>query len=83
MTNLTAKTPPQSAGNSRKTTTRSKASGLKLDLTRGKPSPAQLELSAGLLSLPGSQDYVAEGGWIAAITAASRGWRKHADSSPG
>jgi DNA-binding transcriptional MocR family regulator len=35
--------------------------GLKLDLTRGKPSAAQLELSAALLSLPGSQDYVAEG----------------------
>jgi DNA-binding transcriptional MocR family regulator len=38
-----------------------KARGLKLDLTRGKPSPAQLELSSGLLSLPGSQDYLAEG----------------------
>ena len=38
-----------------------KGRGLKLDLTRGKPSPAQLELSAALLSLPGSQDYVAEG----------------------
>jgi DNA-binding transcriptional MocR family regulator len=38
-----------------------KGRGLKLDLTRGKPSPEQLELSAALLSLPGSQDYVAEG----------------------
>ena len=38
-----------------------KARGLKLDLTRGKPSPAQLDLSAGLLSLPGVNDYVAEG----------------------
>jgi DNA-binding transcriptional MocR family regulator len=38
-----------------------KRRGLKLDLTRGKPSPAQLELSAALLSLPGAQDYVAEG----------------------
>jgi DNA-binding transcriptional MocR family regulator len=38
-----------------------KGRGLKLDLTRGKPSPAQLELSTALLSLPGSQDYVAEG----------------------
>jgi DNA-binding transcriptional MocR family regulator len=38
-----------------------KARGLKLDLTRGKPSPAQLDLSNGLLSLPGEKDYVAEG----------------------
>jgi DNA-binding transcriptional MocR family regulator len=38
-----------------------KGRGLKLDLTRGKPSAAQLELSAALLSFPGAQDYVAEG----------------------
>ncbi len=38
-----------------------KTRGLKLDLTRGKPSPAQLDLSNGLLSLPGADDYVAEG----------------------
>lgn len=38
-----------------------KARGLKLDLTRGKPSPAQLNLSNALLSLPGSDDYLAEG----------------------
>ena len=36
--------------------------GLKLDLTRGKPCPAQLDLSAALLSLPGGHDYVGEGG---------------------
>ena len=39
-----------------------KAKGLKLNLTRGKPSSAQLDLSAELLSLPGSADHVAEGG---------------------
>ncbi|MFZ3263264.1 MAG: aminotransferase class I/II-fold pyridoxal phosphate-dependent enzyme [Terriglobales bacterium] len=38
-----------------------KAKGLKLNLTRGKPSPAQLDLSAELLSLPGSAGYMAEG----------------------
>jgi DNA-binding transcriptional MocR family regulator len=34
--------------------------GLKLDLTRGKPSPQQLDLSAGLLDLPGASDFLAE-----------------------
>jgi DNA-binding transcriptional MocR family regulator len=36
------------------------AKGLKLNLTRGKPSPAQLELSAQMLSLPGSGTWLAE-----------------------
>jgi DNA-binding transcriptional MocR family regulator len=33
--------------------------GLKLDLTRGKPAAAQLDLSSALLELPGTSDYVA------------------------
>jgi DNA-binding transcriptional MocR family regulator len=37
-----------------------KAKGLALDLTRGKPSAAQLDLSNELLSLPGA-DYITEG----------------------
>src|SRR5262249_22863606 len=35
--------------------------GLKLNLTRGKPSAAQLDLSEGLLSLPGEGKDMAEG----------------------
>jgi DNA-binding transcriptional MocR family regulator len=38
-----------------------KARGLKLNLTRGKPASAQLDLSAELLALPGSSDFMAEG----------------------
>ena len=39
-----------------------KAKGLKLNLTRGKPSSEQLDLSVELLSLPGATDYLAEDG---------------------
>jgi DNA-binding transcriptional MocR family regulator len=35
--------------------------GLQLNLTRGKPSSAQLDLSAGLLALPGEKDFMTEG----------------------
>ena len=38
-----------------------KAKGLRLDLTRGKPSPAQLDLTAEMLSIPLAKDFVAEG----------------------
>jgi DNA-binding transcriptional MocR family regulator len=38
------------------------AKGLSLDLTRGKPSSAQLDLSNPLLSLPGEDDYKAADG---------------------
>ena len=36
-----------------------KQRGLKLDLTRGKPSAAQLDLALPLLALPGERDYLA------------------------
>jgi DNA-binding transcriptional MocR family regulator len=38
------------------------AQGLKLDLTRGKPAPAQLDLSNALLTLPGEGEYRAADG---------------------
>jgi aspartate/methionine/tyrosine aminotransferase len=38
------------------------ASGRVLDMTRGKPSPAQLELATDLLALPGRNDYRAADG---------------------
>jgi len=39
-----------------------RARRLRLDMTRGKPSPEQLDLSVGMLSLPGNGDYTTEGG---------------------
>jgi DNA-binding transcriptional MocR family regulator len=39
-----------------------RARGLALDMTRGKPSPEQLNLANDLLALPGSVDYFAEAG---------------------
>jgi DNA-binding transcriptional MocR family regulator len=39
-----------------------KAQGLKLDMTRGKPANAQLDLAQGLLGLPGEKDFSAADG---------------------
>ncbi|HMO31191.1 aminotransferase class I/II-fold pyridoxal phosphate-dependent enzyme [Enterovirga sp.] len=39
-----------------------RARGLKLDMTRGKPSPEQLDLAEGMLALPGNRDHFAESG---------------------
>ena len=39
-----------------------RAEGLCLDMTRGKPSPEQLDLSSALLTLPGNRDYLNEAG---------------------
>jgi DNA-binding transcriptional MocR family regulator len=39
-----------------------RARGLKLDMTRGKPAPDQLDLANEMLSFPGNQDYHTEAG---------------------
>jgi DNA-binding transcriptional MocR family regulator len=37
-----------------------RARGLSLDMTRGKPSPEQLDLASALLALPGERDYFSQ-----------------------
>lgn len=39
-----------------------KARGLKLDMTRGKPAPDQLDLSNALMTMPGNGDYLTAAG---------------------
>ncbi len=39
-----------------------RARGLKLDLTRGKPAPDQLDLAEPMLTLPGNRDHLTEAG---------------------
>ncbi|MBX9931965.1 MAG: aminotransferase class I/II-fold pyridoxal phosphate-dependent enzyme [Methylobacterium sp.] len=39
-----------------------RARGLKLDMTRGKPAPEQLDLSNAMLTLPGNGDYLSDAG---------------------
>ncbi len=59
-----------------------KARGLKLDLTRGKSSAAQLDLSSALLSFLERRTTSPRTARIAAIMEAFRAWRKCADYSP-
>ena len=85
MTNLTQLSPDDIATNGQQLQAHYdafKARGLKLDLTRGKPSPAQLDLSSALLSLPGGTITSPRTGRIAVTTAGSRVWRKPADYFP-
>jgi aspartate/methionine/tyrosine aminotransferase len=39
-----------------------RARGVKLDMTRGKPAPDQLDLANDMLSFPGNRDYLTEAG---------------------
>jgi aspartate/methionine/tyrosine aminotransferase len=39
-----------------------RARGLKLDMTRGKPAPDQLDLAEAMLTLPGNRDHFAQAG---------------------
>jgi hypothetical protein len=39
-----------------------RARGLKLDMTRGKPAPEQLDLAEAMLTLPGNRDHFAQAG---------------------
>jgi aspartate/methionine/tyrosine aminotransferase len=39
-----------------------RARGLKLDMTRGKPAPDQLDLAEAMLALPGNRDHITEAG---------------------
>jgi hypothetical protein len=81
MTNLTQLSPDEMTTHGQQLQARYdafKARGLKLDLTRGKPSPAQLDLSSALLSLPGATDYLAEDGTDCRNYGGSRVWRKFA-----
>ncbi|GAA3238162.1 aminotransferase class I/II-fold pyridoxal phosphate-dependent enzyme [Actinocorallia longicatena] len=54
---MTSQTVAERHAQARKDYEAFKARGLKLDLTRGKPAPAQLELSNAILSLPGEGVY--------------------------
>src|SRR5271170_3518410 len=39
-----------------------RARGLKLDMTRGKPAPEQLDLAEAMLTLPGNRDHFSQAG---------------------
>src|SRR5271157_6537588 len=39
-----------------------RARSLKLDMTRGKPAPEQLDLAEAMLALPGNRDHLTESG---------------------
>src|ERR1700733_12247440 len=39
-----------------------RARGLRLDMTRGKPAPDQLDLAEAMLTLPGNRDHLSEAG---------------------
>lgn len=61
MTDVAQLTSPAVSGQVQESYDAFKAKGLRLNLTRGKPSSDQLDASGALLSLPGEADFMAEG----------------------
>lgn len=57
-----AATPEAFAAEARAAYATLQEAGLKLDMTRGKPSAEQLDLAEGMLALPGNRDHLAEDG---------------------
>ncbi len=53
---------PEALAEARGAYDRLAAKGLKLDMTRGKPAPEQLDLAEGMLALPGNRDIITETG---------------------
>ncbi len=59
-----------------------RARGLKLDMTRGKPAPEQLDLAEAMLALPGDGDHLTGRGRTPATTGCCKASQKPAPCLP-